>query len=450
MFKKILVANRGEIAVRVIRACREMRIPTVAVYSQADADALHVRLADEAVCIGPAANRDSYLNLPNIITAALITGADAIHPGYGNLSESASFAENCDACKLTFIGPTAHTLEALQDKAQVKHTMKNAGVPAIPPEDPAIVTSEQEALRLAARFGYPMIIKAAAGGGGRGIRIVHDDDDMVRSLPIARSEAEAAFGRPEVYIERFLEEPRHIEFQILADTRGNMIQLGDRECSIQTSRHQKLLEESPSTALSPGLRHRMGEAALRAAKAVGYSNAGTVEFLLDADRKFYFLEMNARIQVEHAVTECVTGIDLVKEQIRLAAGERLAYAQKDIEFRGHAIECRITAEDPERDFTPSAGVINGLTLPGGPGVRIDTHLYPCYEVPPYYDPLLAKLIVWGRDRREAIARARRALDEFEIDGIKTTIPFHREVLANAFFRRGETSTDFIRRRMGLQ
>lgn len=450
MFKKVLVANRGEIAVRVIRACREMRIPTVAVYSQADGDALHVRLANEAICIGPAANRDSYLSIPNIITAALITGADAIHPGYGNLSESASFAENCEACKLAFIGPAASALEALQDKAQVKHTMKNAGVPVIPPEEPAIVSSEQEALKLASRFGYPMIIKAAAGGGGRGIRIVHDDDDMIRSLPIARSEAEAAFGRPEVYLERYLEEPRHIEFQILADKRGDLIHLGERECSIQTSRHQKLLEESPSTALSPSLRRRMGEAALRAAKAVGYTNAGTVEFLLDADRKFCFLEMNARIQVEHPVTECVTGMDLVKEQIRLAAGEKLAYAQKDVQFRGHAIECRITAEDAASDFAPCPGSINGLRLPGGPGVRVDTHLYPGYCVPPYYDPLLAKLIVWGRDRREAIARAQRALEEFEIDGIKTTIPFHRELLANAFFRRGETCTDFIRRRMGLQ
>ena len=450
MFKKILVANRGEIAVRVIRACREMRIPTVAVYSQADRDALHVRLADEALCIGPPPNRDSYLNIPNIITAALITGADAVHPGYGNLSETAVFAENCDACKLTFIGPPAHTIETLQDKAQVKHIMRGAGVPVIPPEEAAIVTNDQEALKLAARYGYPMMIKAAAGGGGRGIRVVYDDDDMIRSLPVARSEAAAAFGRPEVYLERFLEEPRHIEFQIVADKRGEMVHLGERECSIQTSRHQKLLEESPSVALSPGLRRRMGEAALRAAKAVGYANAGTVEFLLDGEGKFYFLEVNSRIQVEHPVTECVTGIDLVKEQIRLAAGEKLGHTSKDLQSRGHAIECRITAEDPEAGFAPCAGAIDGLALPGGPGVRVDTHLYPGYYVPPYYDPLLAKLIVWGRDRREAIARAQRALAEFEIEGIKTTIPFHREVLDNAFFRRGETRTDFIRRRMGLQ
>ena len=450
MFKKVLVANRGEIAVRIIRACREMRIPTVAVYSQADGDGLHVRLAEEAVCIGPPANRDSYLNIPNLITAALITGADAVHPGYGNLSETSSFAENCDLCKLTFIGPSAHTIEQLQDKARVKQIMRSAGVPVLPPEEAEVLANEQEALKLAARYGYPMMIKAAAGGGGRGIRIVHDDDDMIRSLPVARSEAEAAFGRPEVYLERFLEEPRHIEFQILADQRGNMIHLGERECSIQTSRHQKLLEESPSTALSSPMRDRMGEAALRAAKAVGYTNAGTVEFLVDADRKFYFLEMNARIQVEHPVTECVTGMDLVKEQIRLAAGEKLAYAQKDIHHHGHAIECRITAEDPAHGFAPCAGGVNGLTLPGGPGVRVDTHLYPGYYVSPYYDPLLAKLIVWGRDRREAIARAQRALEEFDVDGLKTTIPFHREVLANAFFRRGETHTDFIRRRMGLQ
>jgi len=450
VFNKILVANRGEIAVRIIRACREMGIRTVAVYSQADADALHVRLADEAVCIGPPPNRDSYLNLPNIIQAALITGADALHPGYGNLSETASLAENCEACNIAFIGPGASTMEALQDKAQVKQVMRSAGVPVLPPEDAAALLGDQDALKLASRYGYPMMIKAAAGGGGRGIRIVHDDDDMLRSLPIARSEAEAAFGRPEVYLERFLEGPRHIEFQVLADNRGSLLHLGERECSIQTSRHQKLLEESPSVALSPSLRHRMGEAALRAAKAVGYTNAGTVEFLLDTDGKFYFLEMNARIQVEHPVTECVTGVDLVKEQIQLAAGERLRYGQKDIQFRGHAIECRITAEDPHNDFAPAAGAVNGLTLPGGPGVRVDTHLYPGYHVPSYYDPLLAKLIVWGRDRREAIARALRALDEFHIDGLKTTIPFHREVLTNAFFRRGETSTDFIRRRMGLQ
>lgn len=449
MFKKILVANRGEIAVRIIRACRELRLPTVAVYSQADAEAMHVRLADEAVCIGPPPNRDSYLNIPNVITAALITGADAIHPGYGNLAESAAFAENCELCKLAFIGPTTQTLEAIQDKARVKHVMHAAGVPVIPPEEPAVIASEQDALRVAARFGYPLMIKAAAGGGGRGIRIVHDDDDMIRSLPVARSEAEAAFGRPEVYLERYLEEPRHVEFQILADRRGNMIHLGERECSIQTARHQKLVEESPSPALTPSLRRRMGEAALRAAKAVSYSSLGTVEFLLDADGKFYFLELNARVQVEHPVTECVTGIDLVKEQIRLAAGERLAHAQKDIEFRGHAIECRITAEDASAEFAPSAGAVNGLTLPGGPGVRVDTHLYPGYCVPPYYDPLLAKLIVWGRDRREAIARAQRALVEFRIEGLRTTIPFHREVLANAFFRRGETDTGFIRRRMGL-
>ena len=450
MFNKILVANRGEIAVRIIRACRELRVPTVAVYSQADADGLHVRLADEAICIGPPPNRDSYLNIPNIITAALITGADAIHPGYGNLSETASFAENCDLCKLAFIGPSAQTIEALQDKAQVKQVMKNAGVPVIPPEHAAVVPTDQDALKLAARHGYPMMIKAAAGGGGRGIHIVHDDDDMIRSLPVARSEAEAAFGRPEVYLERFLEEPRHVEFQILADREGNMVHLGERECSIQTSRHQKLLEESPSPALSPSLRHRMGEAALRAAKVVGYTNAGTVEFLLDADRKFYFLEMNARIQVEHPVTECVTGIDLVKAQIRLAVGEKLPHSQKDIHFTGHAIECRITAEDPYCQFASAAGSVNGLTLPGGPGVRVDTHLYPGYHVPSYYDPLLAKLIVWGRDRREAIARALRALGEFEVDGLNTTIPFHREVLANAFFRRGETCTDFIWRRMGLK
>jgi acetyl-CoA carboxylase biotin carboxylase subunit len=450
VFSKVLVANRGEIAVRIIRACREMRIATVAVYSQADRDGLHVPMADESVCIGPPPNRDSYLNIPNIVSAALMTGADALHPGYGNLSENANFAENCELCRIAFIGPPASVIEKLQDKAEAKKIMKHAGVPVIPPDEPAFVSGESQAIQTANKLGYPVILKAALGGGGRGIRVVHNDEDMRNIVAVAQSEAQGAFGRGELYIEKYIEEPRHIEFQILGDSHGNIVHLGERDCSIQTSRYQKLLEESPSPALTPRLRERMAEAALRAARAVGYVNAGTVEFMLDRQGRFYFLEMNTRLQVEHGVSEMVTGIDLVKEQMRIAAGQRLGYSQKDIEFRGHAIECRITAEDPDARFMPCAGLVNQFLPPGGPGVRVDTHLYPGYQVPPFYDPLLAKVIVWGRDRSEAIDRMSRALAEFRLDGLNTTLPFHQKVMGNAFFRKGEVNTNFIWRRMHME
>jgi len=448
VFKKILIANRGEIAVRVIRSCRELNIPTVAVYSLADRDCLHVHMADEAVCIGPPPNKDSYLNIPNIMQAALNTGADAIHPGYGNLSEVAAFAENCDACGIRFIGPRAETIRRMQDKAAARSIMRAAGVPVIPGSD-APVQSEQEALRTASQLGYPILIKAAMGGGGRGIRLCHNDDDLTKNLRLAQAEAQAAFGRGDVYLEKYLEEPRHVEFQVLADEHGNIVHLGERECSIQTAKHQKLLEESPCSGLGRRLRHHMGEAAVRAAKTVNYTNAGTVEFMVDHSGHFYFLEMNTRIQVEHPVTEMVTGRDLVREQIRIAYGHKLGLHQRDIAFHGHAIECRITAEDYRNHFLASSGVVKSLRLPGGTGVRVDTHLYPGYTIPPFYDALLAKLVVWAPTRPEAIARTRRALQEFQVDGLKTTIPFHIEVMANAYFRRGEVATNFILRRMGL-
>ena len=448
MFKKILIANRGEIAVRVIRTCRELHIPTVAVYSGADRDCLHVRLADEAVCIGPPPNKDSYLNIPNIMQAALNTGADAIHPGYGNLSEVAAFAENCEICNIKFIGPSAQTIRRMQDKAAARRTMREAGVPVIPGSD-STVQGEPEALTTAARLGYPLLIKAAMGGGGRGIRVAHSEDQLLRNLKLAQSEAQAAFGRGDVYLEKYLEEPRHVEFQVLADGHGNIIHLGERDCSIQTGKHQKLLEESPCFGLGRRLRNHMAEAAIRAAKAVNYVNAGTVEFMVDGTGRFHFLEMNTRIQVEHPVTEMVTGLDLVREQIRIAYGQKLGRSQRDVGFRGHAIECRVTAEDYTNGFLASSGTVNSLLLPGGPGVRVDTHLYPGYTVPPFYDALLAKLIVWAPTRPEAIAKAARALQEFELDGLKTTIPFHQQVLANAYFRRGEIATNFVRRRMGV-
>ncbi|HUU53303.1 MAG TPA: acetyl-CoA carboxylase biotin carboxylase subunit [Armatimonadota bacterium] len=448
MFKKILIANRGEIAVRIIRSCRELGIPTVAVYSLADRDCLHVEMADEAVCIGPPPNKDSYLNIPNIMQAALNTGADAIHPGYGNLSEVAAFAENCDACGIKFIGPRAETIRKMQDKAAARSVVRASGVPVVPGSD-APVESEQEALRTASQLAYPVLIKAAMGGGGRGIRVCHNDDDLTRNLRLAQSEAQAAFGRGDVYLEKYLEEPRHVEFQILADEHGNILHLGERECSIQTAKHQKLLEESPCSGLGRRLRHHIGEAAIRTAKAVGYTNAGTVEFMVDKSGRFYFMEMNTRIQVEHPVTEMVTGRDLVREQIRIAYGHKLGLHQRDITFNGHAIECRITAEDHKNHFLASSGVVKSLRLPGGTGVRVDTHLYPGYTIPPFYDALLAKLVVWAPTRPEAIARARRALEESQIDGLKTTIPFHVEVMANAYFRRGEVATNFLLRRMGL-
>jgi len=448
LFKKILIANRGEIAVRVIRTCREMGIGTVAVYSEADADCLHVKLADEAICIGPPPNQDSYLNIPNIVQAALNTGADAVHPGYGNLSEAAAFAENCEICNIKFIGPTADTIRRMQDKAAARHLMREAGVPVIAGSDET-VQGEQDAVQTAARLGYPVLIKAAMGGGGRGIRIAQNEQDLLRNLRLAQSEAQAAFGRGDVYLEKYLEEPRHVEFQVLADAHGNTIHLGERECSIQTNKHQKLLEESPCAGLGQRLRHHMGEVALRAAKAIGYVNAGTVEFMVDTHGRCYFLEMNTRIQVEHPVTEMVSDLDLVREQVRIAYGHKLGRSQRDISARGHAVECRITAEDHTNSFLASGGLITSLRIPGGPGVRVDTHLYQGYLVPPFYDALLAKLVVWGPTRAEAIARAARALGEFEIEGVKTTIPLHQQILANAYFRRGELATNFLRRRMGL-
>ncbi|HLK59001.1 MAG TPA: acetyl-CoA carboxylase biotin carboxylase subunit [Chthonomonadaceae bacterium] len=445
MFKKILIANRGEIAVRIIRACKELKIKTVAVHSTADTDSLHVHWADESVCIGPPAPKDSYLHAPNIISAAHITGADAIHPGIGFLSERASFAEACEACGIKFIGPSAASMEKMGDKAVARETMKAAGVPVIPGTQ--AVNDAQEAIRFAQRVGYPLLIKAALGGGGRGIRLVQNEEELPRQLEMARNEAVTAFGNPNVYIEKFVEEPRHIEVQVLADQHGHVVHLGERECSVQNLRHQKLVEEAPAEILTPLQRNRIGDAAVRAARAIGYSNAGTVEFLMDGKKDFYFLEMNKRLQVEHCVTEAVTEIDLVKMQIAIAAGEKLPFSQKEIRWEGHSIECRINAEDPERNFAPSAGRIERVVLPGGNGVRVDTHICAGYEVPPYYDPLLAKVIVWDKTRAGAIAKMQRALSEMEIVGVKTNIAFQLKIVNNAFYRRGEVSTDFIQRRI---
>ncbi|MBE3584695.1 MAG: acetyl-CoA carboxylase biotin carboxylase subunit [Thermoanaerobacter sp.] len=445
MFKKILIANRGEIALRIIRACREMGIKTVLVYSEADRDSLPVRVADEAYCIGPAPASRSYLNITNIISTAMVSGADAIHPGYGFLAENAGFAEICESCGLTFIGPPASAMEKMGAKAVARETVLKAGVPVVP-GSPGVLRDVQEALEVAEKIGYPVLVKASAGGGGRGMRVAHGPEDLIQAVQMAQAEAQAAFGNPQVYVEKYVEEPRHIEFQILGDRYGHMVHLGERDCSIQR-RNQKMIEESPSTALTPELRQKMGEMAIKAAQAVGYYSAGTVEFLLDKHQNFYFIEMNTRIQVEHPVTEMVTGIDLIKEQIRLAAGEPLGYNQEDIQIRGWAIECRINAEDPARNFAPSPGVITAYLPPGGPGIRLDSAAYPGWKVPPHYDSLIAKLVAWGQDREEAIARMQRALGEFVIEGIKTTIPFHQRVLHNAFFRRGEIYTNFIQRRI---
>ncbi|RKO66764.1 acetyl-CoA carboxylase biotin carboxylase subunit [Desulfofundulus salinus] len=445
MFKKILIANRGEIALRIIRACREMGIKTVLVYSEADRDSLPVRMADEAYCIGPAPAAKSYLNITNIISTAMVSGADAIHPGYGFLAENAGFAEICESCGLTFIGPPASAMEKMGAKAVARETVLKAGVPVVP-GSPGVLRDVQEALEVAEQIGYPVLVKASAGGGGRGMRVAQGPEDLIRAVQTAQTEAQAAFGNAQVYVEKYVDEPRHIEFQILGDKHGNIIHLGERDCSIQR-RNQKMIEESPSTALTPELRRKMGEMAVRAARAVGYYNAGTVEFLLDKHQNFYFIEMNTRIQVEHPVTEMVTGIDLIKEQIRLAAGEPLGYTQEDIQIRGWAIECRINAEDPARNFAPSPGLITAYLPPGGPGIRLDSAAYPGWKVPPHYDSMIAKLIAWGQDRDEAIARMQRALGEFIIEGIRTTIPFHQRVLHNAFFRRGEIYTNFIQRRI---
>lgn len=446
LFKKVLIANRGEIAVRIIRACKEMKIATVAIYSEADRDSLHVKMADEAVCVGPPANKDSYLNMPNIISAAMITGSEAIHPGYAYFSEQASFAEACEACNLKFIGPKASAIELMGDKARAKETAAKAGVPVIPGSK-GTIQSEQDAFKTASKMGYPIRLKATAGGGGRGIRVVQNEEELAGALRIAQAEAESAFGNGELYVEKEIEEPRHVEIQLIGDEHGHYVHLGERECSIQR-RNQKLVEEAPSAAVTPQIRNRMGEAAVKLAKAVGYTNAGTVEFLLDKNGDFYFMEMNTRVQVEHPVTEFVTGVDILKEQLRVASGENLSIAQKDVQIEGHAIECRIIAEDPANNFSPSAGRIQSLVMPGGIGVRIDTHIYGGYEIPPYYDAMLAKLIVWGKTRDEAIARMMRCLSEFDIQGIKTNIDYQKQIISNAYFRKGELSTSFIVRRMG--
>jgi acetyl-CoA carboxylase biotin carboxylase subunit len=442
MFQKILIANRGEIALRVIRACREMGIRSVAIYSEGDRDSLHVALADEAVCIGPPESAQSYLNIPRVMSAVEISKADAIHPGYGFLAENSHFAEVCQACKVTFIGPGPESIRLMGDKAQARQTVAAAGVPVV--QGSALtVGSPEEARAMAAEIGYPVIIKATAGGGGRGMRIVRAEEDLAKALQTAQGEAAAAFGNPAVYIERYVRNPRHVEFQILADAHGQVLHLGERDCSIQR-RHQKLIEESPSPAMTPALREAMGKAAVASARAVGYVNAGTIEFLLDEDGRFYFMEMNTRIQVEHPVTEEVVGLDLVKLQVRIAAGEHLPFRQEEVVLRGHAIECRVNAEDPE-EFLPSPGKITTLRLPGGPGVRVDTHAYAGYTVPPYYDSLLAKLIVRGQDRAEALSRMRRALQEFIIQGVKTTIPFHLRVMDHPDFVKGAVSTNFLDR-----
>ncbi|MBU4532140.1 MAG: acetyl-CoA carboxylase biotin carboxylase subunit [Eubacteriales bacterium] len=448
MFKKILVANRGEIALRIIRACREMGIQSVVVYSEPDRDSLPVRLADEAFCIGPANPDKSYLNIQSIVSVAEISGADAVHPGYGFLSENSGFAEVCESCGIVFIGPPLAALEMMGAKAQARNAAIAAGVPVVAGSE-GVVREAEEALHLAEEIGYPVLIKASAGGGGRGMRLAHSKADLMQAIQTAQSEARAAFGNPDVYMEKYVEEPRHIEIQVLGDKYGNLVYLGERDCSLQR-RNQKLLEEAPSPALSPELRRKMGEAAVRLAGNVGYQNAGTVEFLLDRHQDFYFIEMNARIQVEHPVTEMVTGIDLVKEQIRIAAGQPLSFTQEEVEVRGWAIECRINAEDPRNNFLPSPGLVISYLPPGGPGVRVDSALFPGHVVSPYYDSMIAKLIVWAPTRSEAIERAQRALAEFVIEGVTTTIPFHQRVLANAFFRRGEVYTNFIQRRMSSE
>ena len=445
MFKKILIANRGEIALRIIRACRELDIGTVAVFSEGDREALHVKAADEAVCIGPVASAKSYLNIPNIISAAELTGVDAIHPGYGFLSENARFAEICESCGITFIGPSPEAIETMGDKATARKTMIDNGIPVVPGSKD-IITDEEKAFAVAEDIGYPVLIKASAGGGGKGMRVAQNSKELSKSIQAAQNEAKASFGNSEVYLEKYVEEPRHIEFQVIADKYGKVVHLGERDCSLQR-RHQKLLEESPSTALTEELRAEMGAMAVKAAKVTNYSNAGTIEFLLDRHGNYYFIEMNTRIQVEHPVTEMVTGLDLVKEQIRLAAGEPLGYTQEDIQLRGWAIECRINAEDSDKNFMPSPGLIKTYHVPGGPGVRVDSAVYQGYMVSPYYDSMVGKLIVWGATREEAIARMKRALEEFTIEGIHTTIPFQLKVLDNAFYRRGEVYTNFIQRRI---
>jgi acetyl-CoA carboxylase biotin carboxylase subunit len=439
VFKKVLIANRGEIALRIIRVCKQFGIKTVAVYSEADRDSLHVRFADEAVCIGPPPGKESYLKIPRIIAAAEITNADAIHPGYGFLAENASFAEICQSAGLKFIGPRPEMIAAMGDKALAKETMRKAGVPVVPGSD-GVVKSPVEAAELARGIGYPVIIKAVAGGGGRGMRIVREDAEMENAFKTAQHEAEQGFSNPDVYIEKFVEQPRHIEIQVFGDEHGNAIHFGERDCSVQR-RHQKLIEESPSPFVDDTLREKMGDAAIKGCKAVGYTNAGTIEFLVDKHKNFYFMEMNTRIQVEHPVTEQVTGHDLIKLQLQVAAGERLP-RKKNVQ-RGHAIECRINAEDPSKNFRPNPGVITDFHMPGGFGVRVDTHAYSGYHVPPYYDSLIAKLVVFAQTRDGAVNKMLSALDEFTIGGIKTTIPFHRQVMKSDQFRSGVFDTGFL-------
>ena len=445
MFKKILIANRGEIAIRIIRACRELNIPTVAVYSEADKDSLHVKMANEAYCVGPAISKESYLNIPNLIAVAEVTGADAIHPGYGFLAENAYFAEICAANNIKFIGPSVAAINGMGDKANAKKTMREAKVPCIPGSKdiiPDVETAKKNALEV----GYPVLIKATAGGGGKGMRVAETAADLEKAFTAATEEAKACFGNGAVYMEKYILKPRHIEVQLLGDSHGNAIYLGERDCSVQR-RHQKLIEEAPSSFLNDTVRKKMGEAAVAAAKAVKYEGAGTIEFLVDKDMNFYFMEMNTRIQVEHCVTEMITGVDLIKEQIRVASGLPLQFKQEDIRINGHAIEFRVNAEDWEHGFRPSPGKIELFLPSGGIGVRVDTHVYPGYTVPPNYDSMVAKLIVWGRTRAEAIERSHRALDEFVIDGVKTTIPFHKIVLKNQYFIDGDIQTDFIEKRV---
>jgi acetyl-CoA carboxylase biotin carboxylase subunit len=442
VFKKILIANRGEIALRVIRACKEMGIKTVAVHSTADANSLHVRFADESVCIGPPKSADSYLNVPSIISAAEITDAEAIHPGYGFLAENSSFAEICNSTGIRFIGPSPESIKQMGDKARARETAKNAGVPVLPGSN-GVVTEESSAIEIAREIGFPVIVKAAAGGGGKGMRVVMDESEFANAFVMAQTEALAAFSNADVYLEKYILQPRHIEIQLMADEKGNTVYLGERECSIQR-RHQKLIEEAPSVIVTEALRKQLGEMAVAIAKSVKYRNAGTIEFLLDENGKYYFMEMNTRIQVEHPITEMVTGIDLVKEQIRIAAGLPLSFTQGDIRIKGHSIECRINAEDPEK-FTPSPGTITAFNPPGGLGVRVETAAYTQYVIPPHYDSMIAKLVVHAETRADAIMRMQRALNEFIIEGVKTTIPMHKKILDDPQFQKGDISTKFMER-----
>lgn len=446
MFNKILIANRGEIAVRIIRACREMGIETVAVYSDIDREALHVQMADEAVCIGPAKPSESYLNMENIISATVLTGAQAIHPGFGFLSENSKFAQMCKECNIVFIGPDTKTMNNMGNKSKAREIMMKANVPIVPGTEGNVETSE-EALKEAERIGYPVMVKAAAGGGGRGIRIVKNSDELIKMFETAKREAEAAFGDGSMYMEKFIENPKHVEFQILGDNYRNVVHLGERDCSIQR-RNQKVLEETPCPIMTQELRNKMGEVAVKAAKAVNYKGAGTIEFLLDKNGEFYFMEMNTRIQVEHPVTEMITGIDLVKEQIKIAYGEKLSVTKEDIKFNGHSIECRINAENPSKGFMPSPGTIGVTCIPGGSGIRIDSALYQGYKMPPNYDSMIAKLIVHGKDRNEAISKMRRALGEFILEGIDTNISFQFEILNNKTFNEGTYNTGFISKEFG--